>query len=171
MTRSVVALFLSVLWIGCDTVDRQRAFEEDADLPPTGITQTDAGGRVVENSEGNAVQLDEDDWRVSPAYVGILRFNPAYPNPSGFGLITVEVVIQQFDGVPGGIVLRGFNTAGRLVELDRNVDASQPGTYALFFNPSQLSASGDISSVRGLNRIFLFDGQSTLLTYGDILVQ
>ena len=140
-------------------------------MNPSGITRTDGGGRVVLTDNGTPVSEDLDDWRVAPLFAGTVRFDPAYPNPTFTDLVTVPFVVQQFDALPGGLALRGFDNTGRFVLLDEAFDATQPGAYAFVFSPSLLSASGDVTSIRGLHRVFVVDAQGTLATYGDIQIQ
>ncbi len=156
---------------GCDSQEMQQAFEDDANVPPEGITRTDGGGGLVLRDNGEPVSEDLDDWRTAPLYAGTIRFDPAYPNPTFTDLITLPFVVQQFDALPGGLAVRGFDNTGRFVLLDEAFDATQPGSYAFIFSPSLLSGSGDVTSIRGLHRIFVVDTQGTLVTYGDIQIQ
>ena len=153
--RLVAAFGLAALAAGCDQAELQDAFEVAARRPPNGYTQTDAGGQVVAN--------DPDDWRTSPAYAGRASVRPVYPNPSGDGLpFTLDVSILAFDGPPGGVVVRGYDGAGRpfvLADLREN----QPGTYALPFSPLRFPS-------RGLHRVLVQDGLGGLISYGDVVV-
>jgi hypothetical protein len=160
---SVVLLVVTVSG-GCDSQEAQREFEADANLPPSGIAVTDENGTILQD--------DPDDWRTSPAFAGVVRFEPAYANPTAGNLVTVPVVVQQFNALPGGLELRGFDDTDRLVLLDDLPQATQPGSYTFVFSPSQFSVSGNLSSIRGLHRVFVFGilGSSEVVSYGDIQV-
>ena len=157
-------LIAAVLSAGCDSNQSQLEFEDDANMPPSGIVFTD--------EDGNIVQDDPDDWRTSPAFAGIVRFDPAYPNPTFSNLITITVIVQQFNELPGGLQLRGFDDTGRLVLLDDLPQATQPGAYTFVFSPSQFSVTGDLNAATGLHRVFIFGlrGTNEAISYGDILI-
>jgi hypothetical protein len=151
--------------VGCDSQEDQAAFDRDANLPASGIVVTDENGTILSD--------DPDDWRTSPAFAGVVRFEPAYPNPTSVDLITIPVVVQQFNALPGGLELRGFDDTGRLTLLDDLPQATQPGAYTFVFSPSQFSVIGDREAIRGLHRVFVFGilGTNEIISYGDIQVQ
>jgi len=157
-------LLVSVL-AACDSQEAQREFEDDANMPPNGIVVTDENGTIVND--------DPDDWRTAPSFAGVVRFEPAYANPTAGDLITIPVIVQQFNVLPGGLELRGFDETGRLVSLDILPQANNPGAYTFVFSPSQFSVTGDLAAARGLHRVFVFGilGSSEVISYGDILVQ
>ncbi len=162
---SIIALLLIVVAAeGCDSQEAQLEFENDANKPPSGIVVTDENGTIITD--------DPDDWRTSPSFAGIVRFDPAYANPTNGDLITIPVIVQQFDALPGGLELRAFDDTGRLTLLDDLPQATQPGAYALVFSAAQFSITGNLASVRGLHRVFVFGirGSSEIISYGDILV-
>ena len=163
---SLVALFLfAAAAIGCDSQEAQLEFENDANMAPSGIVVTDEGGTIIND--------DPDDWRTAPSFAGIVRFEPAYANPTAGDLVTVPVIVQLFNALPGGLELRGFDDTDRLTLLDDLPQATQPGAYAFVFSPSQFSITGNLAAVRGLHRVFVFGirGSSQVISYGDILVQ
>lgn len=165
----LVCLVVATL-AGCDSQEAQNRFEDDAGLPPKGIVRTNADGRIAVDENGNEIENDLDDWRTAPHFAGVVRFDPGYPNPIGDDLVTVPVVVQQFNALAGGLVLRGFDDTDRLVRLDELPQATQPGSYTFVFSPRQFSISGDLSLVRGLHRVFVFDVRGEVVSYGDILV-
>ena len=144
------------LTAGCDTQDLQDEFAEAASLPPQGIVQTDAQGNILEE--------DEDDWRTAPLYRGVLRVDPAYPNPASETFITIPVTVTQFNAVRGGLTLRVYNNARELVALDQILEADAPGAYVFNF------ASGLLPRT-GLHRLFIFDGAGEIVSYGDLLIE
>jgi hypothetical protein len=165
LSYSFLVLLGAMAMSGCDSQEAQLEFENDSNLPPNGIVVTDEDGVILQD--------DPDDWRTSPAFAGIARFDPAYANPTTGDLITIPVVIQQFNALPGGLELRGFDDTGRLTLLDELPQATQPGAYTFVFSPSQFSITGSEASIRGLHRVFVFGilGSSEVISYGDILVQ
>ncbi len=162
--RGIYLLLLSLgLLVGaCDSQNLQESFVREASQPPSGYTQTDARGQVL--------RVDPDDWRTAPVFAGVIRFNPAYPNPTRGEAVTLPFTVLQFNVFAGGLIVRGYTDTGRFVLLDEEPEASQPGAYAFVFSPHALSSSGDIATIRGLHRIFVFDARGELVTYGDIMI-
>ena len=160
-----IGLWCVALTTGCDSQQAQEQFQQDANLPPSGIAVTDDGGTILDD--------DPDDWRTAPAFAGIVRFEPAYRNPTSGDLITVPVIVQQFNALPGGLELRGLDDTGRLALLDDLPQATQPGAYTFVFSPAQFSITGNLPSIRGIHRVFIFgiQGTSDVISYGDILVE
>ncbi|MBO6577119.1 MAG: hypothetical protein JJ896_14875 [Rhodothermales bacterium] len=154
--RALVAAILLVSLSACDTQKAINQFEEEAALPPAGITRTDRDG-VVES-------WDDDDWRTSPAFFGKVRVDPAYPNPVPSGVVTVPVSVLEFNAVQGGLVLRARDSTGRLSLVDEIRDASDPGGYIFQFAPAILARSG-------LVRVFVLDRVGNLVSYGDLELQ
>ena len=144
--------------IGCDNQGAQEDFVAEAGADPSGIT------RILDNDFGGTIcSEDEDDWRTSPVYTGIVLVErPAFPNPiNGATEGTILLRVLQFDRVRGGFQLSAFGDGNLPIELGRITDASSPGEYALQFSPSLLTANG-------LHRLFVLDSFGELITYGDI---
>jgi hypothetical protein len=157
-------ILLALLIAGCDSQADQAEFEADANLPPSGIAATDENGTLISD--------DPDDWRTSPTFAGVVRFDPAYPNPTPRQEVTLPVIVQQFNALPGGLELRGFDDTGRLTLLDDLPQATQPGAYTFVFSPLQFSPTGDLNAIRGLHRVFVFSrlGSREVISYGDVQV-
>lgn len=151
---SLTAAFFTLA--ACDGQEAQQDFLADATATPIGYTRTDASGVVGER--------DEDDWRTAPAFVGIVRVEPAFPNPTANGFVTVIFSVTQSDQIIGGVELYARDPSGRLLQLARVLDSGLLGVYELTFAPSELGQSG-------LQRLFIADGQGQLISYGDLLVQ
>ncbi len=166
---STLMLSIALVQSACDSAALQEEYRLEAEGPPSGITRTDEGGRLV-TENGVPVEVDSLDWQTAPAFVGRVRFDPAYPNPTSGELVTVPFVVPFSDALPGGLLIRGFSNTGRFVLLDEVVDASRTGAWSFVFSPSLLSASGDISSIRGLHRLFVFDFSGELVSYGDLRI-
>ncbi len=158
--------------VSCDSVQEQRLFNDAVFLEPQGYTFTDEGGGLPLNDKGDYISFDDDDWRIGPGFTGSVSVDPAYPNPSDGNLIILPISINDFDGFPGGLFLRAFDNSNPplLRQVDEIFDASA-GSFAFRFDPSLLSIAGDISSIRGLHRLFVMDAQGNLVSYGDLLIQ
>ena len=155
----------------CDTSELQEDFRREAEGLPSGITRTDAGGQIVTDDFGKPVEVDSTDWRTAPAYTGRVRFDPAYPNPTRGELVTIPFVVPFSNSLPGGLLLRGFSNTGRFVLLDEVPDAAQTGSWSFVFSPALLSASGDVSGIVGVRRLFIFDFRGELVSYGDLRIE
>lgn len=140
----------------CDTGDLQREFVDDAQATPADFTRT--------NQNGGVVSTDADDWRTAPVFVGRITVDPAYPNPTTGGLVTVPFRILQFDELSGGVYVRAFDVNGRLIPLGESVETSGPGQYTITINPAQL---GTVQ----LHRLFVMDVFGELISYGDLDVR
>lgn len=140
----------------CDTAERQDDFVDEASSVPGGFARTGEDGLIQED--------DKDDWRTSPVYGGKVRFDPAFPNPSSGGLVTLSLTVLEFNAVQGGLVLRGRDANGSLRTLDDLPEASEPGVHAFLFSPSILAREG-------LIRVFVFDRLGEIVTYGDLFLE
>ena len=158
-------LLTAFLISSCDT-GAQEAFRTAASAIPTAFTQTNSGGSIIG-------EKDSDDWRTAPFFIGLIRFEPAYPNPSkeNSRYITIDYTITATDSIYGALSLRGYNDQGAFVLLDDQINPTLPGTYSFHFDVSQLSASGAITPLRNkLHRIFVFSG-GEIVSYGDLMVE
>ncbi len=165
-------MLVSLLFIAsCDSQQAQNQFEDDAGQTPSGIVRTTDDGRIAVDGSGKEIENDLDDWRTAPNFAGVVRFDPAYPNPTAGDLVTVTVLVQQFNSLSGGLVLRGYDDTGRLIRLDELPQATQPGSFTFVFSPRQFSVAGDLGVASGLHRVFVFDVRGEIVSYGDILVE
>ena len=163
---------MAFLLLSCDTADEQRLFNDAVFEEPEGYTYTDEGGRMQMNDKGEYISFDENDWQTGPAFIGSISVDPIYPNPTDGSLVIIPVSITDFDGFPNGLYLRAFGNfePRSLYLIDEIFDASA-GSHAFRFDPSLLSAAGDLSSIKGLHRLFVTDAQGNLVSYGDLLIQ
>ena len=148
-------VFIFAVPSGCDTQGQQNDFVDDAELPASGYTATDPLGNVLSE--------DRDDWRTAPIYLGKIRIDPAYPNPSIGQFVNIPISILEFNSIQGGVVLRAADDNGSLRLLDEILNASQPGSYTLRFTPALIGQTG-------LIRLFLFDRLGELISYGDLRI-
>lgn len=143
--------------MACDTAELQSDFEEEAFSMPSGITSTDKNGEVAET--------DEDDWRTSPAYMGRVYIDPAFPNPVGPNdFVTIPVRVRQFNALEGSLALVSFDEDRVARRLDDIRDARDPGAYVFSFSPRVLG-------VTGLVRVYVVDNGGGLISYGDLLIE
>lgn len=151
-------LMVGLLLVGgmaCDSQNLQEDFIRDADRTPEGFTQTTA--------DGERITEDEDDWRTAPVYLGTVRVDPPFPNPTGADFISLQITISQFNQLRGGMILRARDRQGRFIILDEIPEARDPGAYVFSFTPIELN--------EGLQRLFIFDSIGELVSYGDLFVQ
>jgi len=162
---------LSLFLTQCDT-GLQEAFIREASQKPVGVTRTDKGGGLIKSTNGTPIEEDKTDWRSAPFYTGYVRFNPAFPNPISSGFVTIPVIVTATDQLPNGLTLRGYNDQGRFILLDEIGQTGLPGAYTFNFDISLLSASGSVSTIKGIHRLFIFDRLSgEMVSYGDLLVE
>lgn len=161
----VVFLLLVVSVISCTRNDAQREFEEEAYQAPSGITETAP-------NNGEILSNDPDDWRTSPRFQGFIDVVPPYPNPVATNQIIqfqLEVIAQG--AVNGLLVYVLFENGDREIIFDE-FDPLPLGLYDFPIEASRLSQfDGSPESARGLKRIYLFDLDYRMISYGDILVE
>jgi hypothetical protein len=145
---------------GCDALGAQDEFERDAAQPAQGIARTDA--------QGNLITDDPDDWRTAPLYAtSFFRVTlRAFPNPAGFNE-GVTIQMQTGDAIPGGLRLVAFKDDLRSPVPGKQCDVPGDVPCIFTFFPSDIPGArpGD------LWRLVVFDGQSNVVTYGDLLVE
>lgn len=152
---------LAALSLGaCDAYDGQFDFEQAAFQPATGIARSDA--------QGNLVADDPDDWRTSPLYAfsGFRVIQRAYPNPARIDQV-VTIVVSTDDGIPGGLRIVAYKDGLRRTIPGQQATIPGPGAYPFGFFPGEIPGAqpGD------LWRLVFFDGQSQVVTYGDLLIE
>lgn len=153
--RLLLFTIFIILVSGCDAVDEQRDFVDEARLPPEGITETD--------ERGNILSEDEDDWRTSPRYATRVVVDPAFPNPANGSFVSLNVTVREFNVVVGGLELGSFDAQGRFTRLDDIRQASDPGLYTFVFNPSALGLAPG-----SLVRVYILDDPGEIVSYGDL---
>jgi len=145
-----------IIWLcACDTSEDQDTFENQAFLEPSEYTKTTDNGTVE--------SIDEDDWRVSPAYAGRIIVDPGFPNPvpSG-GSVSIPIRIRFSDSVEGGLELTTYDSDGLPRRLDTLPNANETGSYVFRFMPRVLE-------LQGLVRVYIVDTRGRLVSYGDLL--
>jgi hypothetical protein len=152
-----------VLTTSCTRNDAQRDFEQDAYTAPANYTETTLQGAIQ--------NVDEDDWRTSPLYQGLIDIVPAYPNPVATNQsIKLEIEITGLNSVNGVEILTRYPD-NSFYQLEFRSGTLPPGIATFFINPLELGVDGSPEAARGLKRIFLFDGSNQMISYGDIMVE
>ncbi len=161
----LTALLLFLFLInGCTQNNAQRNFEDEAYSTPQNFTET--------NNQGVIKDVDEDDWRTSPLFQGLIKVNPAYPNPVNTSqALQFEVEVTGINSVNGLIVMtRAVN--GEFYNLYQFPETLNPGLYNFHINPIEFDYAGqNVEGARGLNRVFMYDGRQRLISFGDVMVQ
>lgn len=124
------------------------------------FTETDAAGNIL--------RIDPDDWRIQERFRNEVRVRPAFPNPTPNGI--VSLIVEYNTTAPlGRVDVLATNTAGNPVFIARWAVNTSFGTEFYRLNLAPISASGNLSELRGrLFRIRLLDPFGNLITYGDI---
>jgi hypothetical protein len=153
MLRAACAAVLLLALAACDSGagEAQQLFEDRALLDvPSGVN-------------------DGDDWQVGPAFgTRVQVVQSVTPNPVGAtetALLTLDV-----KDVPTGLTLYRQDTDGRLLPL------GSPGTFfesaaSADFYTFSFFGSEVTPGVTGLYRLFVLDGVSRVVTYGDVRVE
>lgn len=163
----LLILTISLL-LACTGNEEQRDFESDAYRSPSGITRT--------NMHGEVISKDDDDWRISPYFQGLVEiqplYTPPYPNP-----VTLGTSLHFEIGVTGIQPVNGLDVQIRYSDNRwKNIYSSlsstlPPGLTTFRIDPLTLGQLGTAESAKGLHRIYFFDFNERLITYGDILVE
>jgi len=160
----IIFSLLLLTTLACSSSDEQREFESEAYRNPSGITQT--------SSQNEVVTTDPDDWRTAPLFQGLIEIRPPFPNPAQLGtLINFEVRVTGVQGV-GGLDVRvrypNGNFSSIFLSNDNPLDT---GVSTFRIDPRALSQDDSDNLARGLHRIFFFDFDGRLISYGDVEVE
>ncbi len=177
MEKKIQILFIllffggCLLIAGCSKSNDQRDFENQAiSAQPEGITRTNANGDVLDP--------DEDDWRISPFYAGLIRIEvPAYPNPVAYNSSNLRIDLFLTPNIEKAneIEVYAFKLPGQnniYGPLDVIQDLSSLSSLVTINLTGELVAnSSGGSQASGIYRILIYDGRSNLISYGDVEVQ
>jgi len=165
-----IFLFVACLVAGCSKSNDQRKFEDQALTTPNNYTQTDG--------QGNVIDKDEDDWRVSPMYRGLITIGtpdnqPPYPNPLSFNQqLTINIYIRSIETLNRMEVYAfKFPSQANAPAIAFREDLSSPTLETFTLSGESISGSPGGSQATGLYRILIYDGQRNLITYGDISIE
>lgn len=160
-----MSVFILIVAISCTNNDEQTDFERSAYSPASGITQTDNSSNIIGDP-------DEDDWRTSPFYTGIMTIDPAFPNPVLYGTSTTLDVAISGNSLTSILELGYFDARDSRrpwIQLDLREDISEFSLSSLTINTQLFGSNAELA--RGLHRIVLFDGNQRVVTYGDIQIE
>jgi len=165
-TITIKTFIIFVLLLsGCSDNEAQQDFEDQAfNSPVESITETTIEGEVVEE--------DPDDWRISPFFSGLISVEPAFPNPVNNNTeFTVQIQISTIESM-NGLNILAFDEERNLktMAIDTRIPLP-PGLLEIDVDPIRFTNTGVRTNARGLHRIFIFDLNDNLLTYGDIMVE
>lgn len=158
-------LFFTILWFSaCSQNDDQRDFERKAFSSPGGYTQTDP-------NSGQVINEDPDDWRISPFFQGLVRIEPAFPNPANSDdEIRINFYNDGIESVSGLRVWAFYEENGEIRPLGNNdVHGELPvGLQVINFEGTQVARFSE--NPQGLYRVILLDGNENVISYGDIRI-
>ncbi len=162
---SVIFLLLFASITSCTRNDAQREFEQEAYSSPNNYTETAP-------NNGDILSNDPDDWRTSPRFQGFINVVPPFPNPvSTNQTIQFQLDVVAQGSVNGLLVYIIFDDGDRRV-IYEEFDPLPQSLYDFQISASALSqVEGSPESARGLKRIYLFDLNNRMISYGDILVE
>jgi hypothetical protein len=161
--KSLFILAIVVL-SSCQQDAGQEEFERQAFTSAQGFTQT--------NSNGQVINEDPDDWRIGPLFQGLIEVNAVpYANPSVGLQFRFELLVTGLEAV-SGLQIYSRDPLGRpFLVYNDNRRPLPPGLIDIALEPSWLTPSRIYSEAIGLNRIFVYDGNDNLITYGDLKVE
>lgn len=161
---------LRFLWVtilavatSCSSHSAQDSFEAQARKTPSGITRTDAAGRII--------STDPDDWRIGPMFDGYVDVSvPAYPNPSRGERITIDLIISGLESVNRLQVYTRTPVGTPLFLYEINDTPLPTGLNQIFLDAASFSQTRSYQDAIGLHRVFVYDQNANLITYGDIQI-
>jgi hypothetical protein len=154
--------FILVL-AGCTRNDAQREFEKQAYRLPENFTET--------TNQGAVQNFDQDDWRTSPLFQGLVEIVPPYPNPANTSqAIQFEVNVTGVNSLNGLIVMTRFDD-NSFRTMYQDFESLPQGLTTFQISPIEFAEFGNVEGARGLNRVFIFSGNQQMISYGDIMVE
>jgi|AntRauTorcE11897_2_1112592.scaffolds.fasta_scaffold02030_4 hypothetical protein len=164
-TSFLVIAFALLLTVSCTRNDAQREFEREAYRSPDGYTVTNPNnGEVIDN--------DPDDWRISPRFQGLITINPPFPNPVAVNQsIQIEAVLLVGVQSINGIEILVRLPDGSFKSLLPGIEQLYPSLNVFSISPLALGVDGSSEAARDLKRIYIFNEDSQLISYGDIMVE
>jgi len=160
-----IPVFLGILLLttSCTRNNAQRDFEQEAYTAPAGYTET--------TEQGSVQNVDQDDWRTSPLFQGLVNVVPAYPNPAATNqTIQIELEITGINSVNGAEILVRLPD-NSFERLDIIQETLNPGISNLYIDPLNLGIDRSPEAARGLKRVFIYDLNGQMISYGDIMVE
>ena len=147
--------------LNCTNDDAQQKFERQAYGEAANYTET--------NFQGDVVQQDTDDWRISPLYQGLAEVRPIFPNPIQYGS-NINLEVELNGATTGTIIELGYlNESNSWFPLQIQDIISDYELVTFVVDTRQFGGSAE--QARGIHRMLLFDGNQRLISYGDLLIQ
>lgn len=163
LQKSLFILAITTL-LSCGNDAGQEEFERQAFTTPENFTRTNANGQIVSE--------DPDDWRIGPLFQGLIEVNAVpYANPSVGLQFRFELLVTGLEAVSGLEIFSRDRFGRPFVVYTDTRRPLPPGLIDLLIEPSWLTPSRIYSEAIGLNRIFVYDGNGNLITYGDLKVE
>lgn len=149
---------------GCSRNEDQDEYEREAFRSPSGFTETEFSGKILSE--------DPDDWRISPMFQGFVEVNiPAHPNPTHGQNIRIELLITGIESV-NGLEILSLDDRNQFRQLYFEGSGTlESGFVNVSFDPILFSTTGVYSDAIGLQRVFIYDRNNNMITYGDVMVQ
>lgn len=158
-------LLISFICIACSKSDAQKEFEREAFRTPQNITETTANGDLVENGS-----VDPEDWRVSPDYQGLIRIDPAYPNPVNINSNLLIEVDFLFSNPVSEIIVFTFQDPTRELRFIESFDQSSFSAIEVLNIPAPQIAVTSGVGTSSVYRIIITDQNENIISYGDVEV-
>lgn len=119
-------------------------------------------------SQGSVQSADEDDWRTSPMFQGLIEIVPPFPNP-----VQTNQALQFEVEVTGVQSVNGLEVLVRLPDnsfrsLYRSFETLQPGLTTFQINPIEFALNGNPEGARGLNRVQLIIERMTTIDIKNV---
>lgn len=158
------ALLLMLTWFltACSQNDEQKEFEQKAFSEADGVTVTNYQGKV-ENE-------DPDDWRISPFYQGLIRIDPAFPNPAGSSdNIQIHIYNSNIESISDIEVRAYYRSTSEYRYLDHIQGELIQTLNILNFRGTAVAQAAE--SPQGTYRVIILDGNENVVSYGDIQIE
>lgn len=163
MSLRFLWITILVVAVSCTSHSAQDSFEAQARKSPTGITRTDAAGRIL--------STDPDDWRIGPMFDGYVDVSvPAYPNPSRGERITIDLIVSGLESVNRLQVYTRTPNGTPLFLYEINDSPLPTGLNQIFLDAASFSQTRSYQDAIGLHRVFVYDQNANLITYGDVQI-
>jgi len=158
-------LFIIIFVASCSNNEDQEKFEDEAfNSPVENFTETGPNGNIIDE--------DPDDWRVSPFFAGLVEVEPAYPNPvKSTNKFIIQIDVKSIEAI-NGIEIVTLDEQQNFRNLAINTESPlPPGFHEFEIDPIGFTNTGVRANTPGLHRVFIFDLNNNMLTYGDIMVE
>lgn len=163
MSLRFLWMAMLIVVTSCQSDSAQDSFEAQARKTPSGITRTDSAGRII--------STDPDDWRTGPLFEGNVEVSvPAYPNPSRGERITIDILISGLESVNRLQVYTRTSNGTPLFLYEINDSPLPTGLNQIYLDAASFSQVRSYQDAIGLHRVFVYDQNANLITYGDVQI-